>query len=266
VDSDRVAIRRAIDALDETLHATVDLCRSLTPGEWRRPTACPGWTVHDQVAHLAGVEARLAGRPPLDARPLPPLAHVTSDTDREVEADVHARRRVPDHELLDELAEVVDAHLALLRTAPPDPADRLPFLGGRLLPARVALSIRVLDAWTHGEDIRLAVGAPADDASLAAGVTAEQFLRGFAGVVERAAPGSSALVLLELTGPFAATEVVALDTEPTASPTVRLTMSLTTFCRRSAGRIDAPAAEATSTVHGDRALARRVLEAMVQTP
>jgi uncharacterized protein (TIGR03083 family) len=266
VDADRIAIAQAIDALDETLQATVELCRSLERGDWRRPTACPGWTVHDQVAHLAGLEARLLGRPTRDAGPLPPLAHVTSDIDREVEADVHARRGIPVGELLDELAELAGEHLARLRAAPPDPSERLPFLGGRTLPARAALSIRVLDAWTHGEDIRLAVGAPADPASLAAEVTAGQFLRGVAGVVERAAAGATALVHLELTGAFPATEVVALDTEPATTPTVRLVMDLPVFCRRSAGRIDASTAAARSTIEGDRALAVRVLEAMVQTP
>jgi uncharacterized protein (TIGR03083 family) len=32
------------------------LLAGLTPGDWARPTACPGWSVHDVAGHLLGVE------------------------------------------------------------------------------------------------------------------------------------------------------------------------------------------------------------------
>ena len=32
------------------------LLASLPTGDWARPTACPGWSVHDLAAHLLGVE------------------------------------------------------------------------------------------------------------------------------------------------------------------------------------------------------------------
>jgi uncharacterized protein (TIGR03083 family) len=34
----------------------VALLASLPDGDWARPTACPGWSVHDVAAHLLGVE------------------------------------------------------------------------------------------------------------------------------------------------------------------------------------------------------------------
>lgn len=34
--------------------AFLDLLRGLGPGEWSRPTVCPGWTVKDVVAHVLG--------------------------------------------------------------------------------------------------------------------------------------------------------------------------------------------------------------------
>lgn len=263
MNDDELAIRRAVDALADTLHATIELCATLDPRAWQQPTACPGWTVHDQVAHLAGIEAKLLGRPRATLE-LPPLAHVVNDVDREVELDVHARRTMSDADLLAELREVVEARVAALHAAPPAPTDRLPFLGGTTRPALVALTLRVLDAWTHGEDIRRAVGAPPDVDAPAAELTAEQFLRGFAAVVERAGAPDGAVVRLDITGDRPRTEVVAVAAEPTAPPTVTLVMDLATYTARSAGRITT--AEADVTIQGDRALGTAVLEAMVLTP
>ena len=261
--NDELAIRRAVDALEDTLHAMIELCATLDAAAWRLPTACPGWTVHDQVAHLAGIEAKLLGRPRATLE-LPPLPHVVTDVDREVELDVHARRTVPDADLLAELREVVAARVTTLHAAPPAPTDRLPFLGGTTRPALVALTLRVLDAWTHGEDIRRAVGAPPDVDAPAAELTAEQFLRGFSAVVERAGAPDGAVVRLEITGERPRTEVVAVAAEPTAPPTVTLVMDLATYTARSAGRI--AAADADVAIQGDRALGTAVLEAMVLTP
>lgn len=267
MDDDEIAIARAIDALDDTMQATIELCRSLTRREWRLPTACPGWTVHDQVAHLAGTEAALLGRPTSDAPELPPLAHLRSSSAREVEVEVQARRGVADDVLLDELDDVVAERIARLRAAPPSPGDRLPFLEGRTLSARTALTLRALDAWTHGEDIRRAVDAEPDLHALAAELTVDQFLRGLAGVIERSDAPAGSVVQFEVTEPIERTEVVAFDAEPTASPTVVVRMDPGTFCARASGRITAAAAEAAAiVVRGDLPLARRILEAMVLTP
>jgi uncharacterized protein (TIGR03083 family) len=266
MDDDELVIRRAIDALDDTLQATIELCRSLSPREWRLSTACPGWTVHDQVAHLAGVEATLLGRPSTPPPELPALAHVTTDTDREVEVEVHARRGVADAVVLDELADVTAARIALLRDSPPSPHERLPFLDGRTLRAATALTLRALDAWTHGEDIRRAVDAEPDVLAPAAELTVDQFLRSLATVVERSGAPEGTVVQIEITEPIERVEVVALDAEPTASPTVVVQMDPSTFCARAAGRISAADAESAAVIRGDRALGRRLLEAMVLTP
>lgn len=263
---DELAILRAIDALDESFAATIALAATLTPAQWALPTACPacpGWTVHDQIAHLAGIEAHLLGRPRASVA-LPPLPHVVDDIDREIEGDVEARRAVPDAALLDELREVSGTRLAQLRAAPPAPGERLPFLGGATLKARAALTIRVLDVWTHGEDIRRAVGAAPDLASTAAALTVEQLLRGFPSVVDKAGVPDGAVVRLELDGPDPRVETVAVGTEPTAAPTLTLAMDLATFTALGAGRV--PPTQAEVAVTGDPALAAAVLAAMVLTP
>ena len=45
---------QALDTARADLDATLALLRSLDAADWRRPTACTGWTVHDVVAHLIG--------------------------------------------------------------------------------------------------------------------------------------------------------------------------------------------------------------------
>ncbi|MEX3645197.1 maleylpyruvate isomerase N-terminal domain-containing protein, partial [Mycolicibacterium porcinum] len=32
--------------------ALLTMLESLQPADWARPTVCPGWTVHDIVAHI----------------------------------------------------------------------------------------------------------------------------------------------------------------------------------------------------------------------
>jgi len=49
----RVDARALVPRLRAELAA---LLTGLTGGDWGRPTACPGWSVHDVAAHLLGVE------------------------------------------------------------------------------------------------------------------------------------------------------------------------------------------------------------------
>ena len=260
---DELAIAGAIDALEDSLGATIALCDMLAPAQWRRPTACPGWTVRDQVAHLAGLEARLLGYP-LPEHTVPPLPHVVTDIDREVEIDVDVRRSRPAADVLDELRDLAAEHIAALRADPPDPKSRIRHLGGVELPARLALAMRVCDAWTHGEDIRRAVGAEPDLEAPAAEITTELFLRGFARIVEKVAPPDGSVVVLEITEPYPSTQVIAFDTEPTNTPTVMLRMDVANFTALCAGRVSP--ADAIVEIEGDRALARSILAAMVVTP
>ena len=49
----RIDVRELLPPLRAEL---MTLLPSLSAGEWRLPTACPGWSVHDIAAHLLGVE------------------------------------------------------------------------------------------------------------------------------------------------------------------------------------------------------------------
>ncbi len=91
--------------------------------------ACPGWTVHDVVAHLAGsVADALAGR----------LEGVGSD--RWTAAQVEARRDVPVEKMLDEWAD-----------GSPRFEDALRAIGPPMAPVAVS------DLFQHEQDIRSAL-------------------------------------------------------------------------------------------------------------
>ena len=76
VDRDRV-----VAALEEDWAALLDLLAGLAPGDWGRPTDCPGWSVQDHVSHVVGLEAMLEGRPLPDVE-LGDTTHIRNDLGR----------------------------------------------------------------------------------------------------------------------------------------------------------------------------------------
>jgi uncharacterized protein (TIGR03083 family) len=106
----------------------------LTADQWRVPTACTGWDVHDVVAHLvdsAKTTRRAFVRDMVAAR---------FDFDRQNALGVTRERRDDPQDTLAELRSVVT------RTSTP--------------PAPVVT--RLVEAFVHGEDIRRAVGLRGD--------------------------------------------------------------------------------------------------------
>lgn len=94
--------------------------------------ACPGWTVHDVVAHLSGsVADLLAGK----------LEGVGSD--EWTAAQVEARRATPISEMLAAWAQ-----------GSPQFEDALRAIGGTMA------ALGVADAWNHEQDLRGALDAP----------------------------------------------------------------------------------------------------------
>lgn len=62
-----------VDHLGEVWSSVVAACSQVTPEEWARMTACPGWTVKDQVSHLIGVEKMLLEEPAPPSCPRYPI-------------------------------------------------------------------------------------------------------------------------------------------------------------------------------------------------
>lgn len=83
-----------IEAYEDVLTATLQLAREISDEAATLPTDCPGWSVHDQLSHMVGLEQVLAGspRPTIDT---PDLPHVRGDIGALMEQMVHVRRELP---------------------------------------------------------------------------------------------------------------------------------------------------------------------------
>ncbi|MFY0407762.1 maleylpyruvate isomerase family mycothiol-dependent enzyme [Solicola sp. PLA-1-18] len=100
------------------------------PEGFGRPSQCPGWDVHDVLAHL--VDTALTTRRGFVAQ----MVRSRFDFDRANARGVARHRRPTGHETLESMRRVVD-----LRRTPPAP-----------------LASRLVEAVVHGEDVRRPLG------------------------------------------------------------------------------------------------------------
>src|SRR4051812_30025173 len=147
------------DDLDEVV-------RALDAAAFARPTPSPGWTVADQVAHLAFVD-RLAATVIVDPGAFDERRAAFSDAAAAGAAELD--RFVRDAERDREPAALLAswrADRAALASASATLAEhtRLPWLGPSMS-ARSFLTARLMETWAHGQDIVDAVVAsrPATD-------------------------------------------------------------------------------------------------------
>lgn len=264
-------LRHYVDAWEQSLRSTLNLADGFDAADWQHPTRCPGWDVHDQIAHLVAVEAQLGGGPVPPAAPA--AEHIRNSVGQYVERGVHARRGMPGPQLLAELREVLDRRLAELTARRLTPADELIGVMGKPRPAQMVLRARAFDVWAHEQDIRAAVERPGNLDAPAADVAWEAIVDGLAGTVLPAAGASAGQSLvLEVVDYPTRRVAVAMDhdghgrvlPEQPADPTVTLRLAWADLVARATGRLGAQTTPV--TVDGDAELGRRVLAAIAMTP
>ena len=255
----------------ESVHAIADLCGELSAEEWASPTDCPRWSVRDVVAHVAGVEAMLAGTWTAPVTVAATGGKVVSPD--YTEAGVAALRDRSFEALEALLREAVARRETQLDPLPDDPTSLAPST-----PADVSwswtmlLQNRAIDVWVHEQDIRRATNRPGGLDSTGAQVTATSFAAAMAYVLgKRVAPAAGMQVVWEITGPSGFTVSLRVgedgrgaEQQDTADADTRLAMDLETFTVLAAGRRTADQVDV--DVSGDRFLAGRVLAAMAVTP
>ncbi len=264
-----------VEAFAQTTQAVLELARACSDVDLAQPTECPGWTVHDQIAHVTGVEALLAGRK--DPRvEMPRYEHIRNDLGKKVEYAVEVRRGSTGAELVSELEHVLAERLSTLQ----DPAlTSASIIAGPFGPDRAAtvMLLRTFDVWTHEQDIRTALERPGDLDSPAAALCVSSVMDQLPKLIAKGAglePGHP--VVIEVTGPVSArlTVQVELDEQgrprgqavsgwPLDVPATTVSLSTEAFMRRSAGRRSV--SDTAYRVIGEAELARRVLEALVVT-
>ena len=135
-----------------------DLVDALDDAGWATPTPAEGWTVRDQVAHLAATEewATLALNDPDAFRvALDRLNDDPENRSEEMRRGLLARRPPSDTDTLAWWQQGRAAMVDRLRTH--GPKDRLPWFGPDMSAMSFATA-RLMETWAHGVDIADALG------------------------------------------------------------------------------------------------------------
>lgn len=271
-----------VSAYQSTTQAVIDLGRSCTDEDFDLPTACPGWSVKDQVSHVVGLESWLhTGEVPKVT--VPDYDHVHGEAAAFIERSVEVRRPMVGAKVVDELETVVAQRVDQF-TAPGVTLETVVRGSWGPSPLGVSLRTRIIDIWTHEQDLRQALGRPGNLDSAAAAVFVDVLFAALPRLVAREAgvpPGN--VVVFDVTGPVVGRTGVwvevgedgarargiplfsglAHDGDPEDVFTT-ITLSTDALTRRAAGRggVD----DIHFTVQGDEAVAHRVLEHLVFVP
>jgi uncharacterized protein (TIGR03083 family) len=249
--------------------AMLDLLGALGPAEWAMPTVCPGWDVHDVVAHvlndymrrLSGSRDGYGGAIFADDETLPAYLARTNDE------FVRASRQLSPQlmiELLDHLGPRLDAVWAArdLQAA----ADLNVSWASTDIASPTWLDIGrdYTEFWVHQQQVRDAVSVPgAVEPDLMAPVL-DVFARGLPHALRMHGRPEGATAHLEVRGPAGGLwGVVRQDarwqiTQPLGEPTARVSMDQDTFWRLATRGITVEQARQRSTTTGDADLASSI--------
>ncbi|MCU1457140.1 MAG: hypothetical protein JWL73_1232 [Actinomycetia bacterium] len=269
--------RALVEQLASVWESIGALGDALDEEEWNTPTECPGWSVQDNVTHLFGIEAMLAGRPTPKAVTETAAAamegaaggvHDKGGIGALNEAWVDAWRARSGAETLAEFRAITGERLAQLRPLDDDGFETPSWTP--MGPGTIAtlLPFRIFDSWVHEQDMRRALGRPGDVTGAAADNCYAQLVGFVPYVVGKkvGAPTGTTLVL-EISGAANRSIGVEVDgrarlTDPVPEPTARLSMDTDTFVRLMNGRGDVDEIMASGAVHlsGDQALGRAFVD------
>jgi len=266
---------RTVEALAEVWASIADLLGSLADAQWRLPSPLPGWDVHDNVAHIAGTEAMLLGRPVPDIDIDRGAAdHVRNDIGAFNEAWVVSMRGRPPAEMIAEFEELTAARLAALRAMTGAEWTAESFTpAGRSTYGRF-MQIRVFDCWLHEQDIRDAVGVPGHQTGLAVEVTLDELRLAMGFLVgKRAQLGAGRSVTVALTDGGVVVREIHVEVGERANvvdalagtATATLTMPIGVMTRLAAGRTRTDDVRDQVVVAGDPAAAAAVLDHLAYT-
>ncbi|MDQ2678330.1 MAG: maleylpyruvate isomerase family mycothiol-dependent enzyme, partial [Actinomycetota bacterium] len=253
-----------IDLLDAGWASLDELLAGLEPSEWTAPTGCPGWSVQDNVSHLIDYEAVQLGRPrPLHDFDMPD--HARNELGQANELGVDARRSMSGAEVLEEFRRTVAARSEQLRGLVASDLDREVLTPAGPGTARDMLRLRVMDTWSHEQDIRRALRRPGHVDGPVVAESIDYFAQFLPFVVGKRAGAPDGASVVFAIGDVARLVVEVVDgrarlgTDEPAAPTAVLTVPVTTFAALVGGRSDVPDDVG---VDGDESLARAVVAGM----
>ncbi|MBB1025612.1 MULTISPECIES: maleylpyruvate isomerase family mycothiol-dependent enzyme [unclassified Dietzia] len=254
-----------------------ELLAGLKRDDWATPTALPGWTVRDVVAHIAGTEHLLAGEPIPDVDlPASSRDYVRNPIGELNERFVQEARSLAVEDAFADFREVVAERTVQLSEMTAEdleaetdsPVGRVPF--------RRFMGVRVFDCWVHEDDIRHALGMTHHLDSGVGRFALGEIARALPRIVgKNAGAPDGSRVRFRVKGdsdadPSLATDVLVagraglVDVDDSARVSVELVFDTPTFVRSATGRISAEPGNGVE-ISGDEELGRRILESMAFT-
>ena len=260
---------RTVAALGEVWASLGELLAELSDDEWQRPSPLPGWSVQDNVSHIVGTEAMLAGEAGPDVEiDRDANEHVRNDIGVFNEQWVESLRAVPPSEVLAKFRALTSARLAALEAMSDDEWNTESFTPAGMDTYGRFMQIRVFDCWLHEQDIRDAVGRPGHESGLAVDVVLDEMATALGFVVgKKAGATTGQSVTFALTDGGAVvrrlhvevSERAAVVADLSGPATVTLTMPLGVMTRRCAGRVGPDDLLDQVAIDGELELASRIL-------
>jgi len=246
-----------IPAVTNVLHCFdtfTALLAELDEREWATPSLCPGWSVADVAAHLAGIEHALAGWAPSADNP-PPFDGIA--------AYMATARGWSGPELLADMRAVLDRRRAELEAMADDAFEQPSWTPVGVQTYGRFMAVRTFDFWVHEQDIRVPLGRPGHLEGPAAEMSLDEVRMSLGYIVgKRAGIGEGNRIKIVLTGPVTGELCAVVDGRARAvdrldDPTATVTTDFLTFMLLACGRIDPaePIAAGKVTYAGDTAVA-----------
>ena len=263
--------QQLVDMMEHVWSSISNLCDGLTEAEWKTATDCPAWSVQDQVSHMSGSESGILGNPDPDHTP-GDVSHTRSDQGRHNEMIVDYRRSWSGQQVLEEFQENTWRRVEFLRSRSDD--DLAAEMQTPVGPAPMSefISIRIMDAWVHEQDIRRALNRPGHMGGPAAAHALNRIIRAMPFVAARRAQApDGSTVVLDISG--AAGRVMSigvdggrgreLDAVP-ESPTVLIKVDAEAFNCLGCGRWnpDEVLGSGRVSIEGDKSLGESIVRQM----
>ena len=201
-------------AYEASVAALLDLATDLGPRDLVRPTACPGWTLFDQYAHVESVDAWFLGEP-LPDLDVSGYAHVRGPFAETIERLVESRRGRPFDDVLSGMRRHLDSWRSRLGGA--DEGLQLPSPLGLTAATRV-IGIRLFDAWVHEQDVREALDRPGALDTPGAAHAVGRLVAAWPAIVASAGVPAGSVVALRVTGPSPGTALARAELHSGAPP------------------------------------------------
>ncbi|MBF6298695.1 maleylpyruvate isomerase family mycothiol-dependent enzyme [Nocardia amamiensis] len=267
-----------ISLLSQQWDAIEALVAPLDEDGWRTPSALPGWSVFDIVAHVIGTESWLLGdRPPAhdptrvktDVRTLP---YVRNETAVLNEIWVDRLRPLSGARLLEFYRDVIDRRRsALAAIGDAEWAKETVSPIGQISYGRF-MRVRLFDCWTHELDIADALGMPVEEGGPRGELAFAEFVLGIPRVVAKKGEApDGARIAFTLTGPLARTLRIQVAgrakyvDEFDQPATVEIRMDSRLFVRLGCGRTKAEEHLDEITIEGDAELGHRIVRHLAFT-